>query len=293
MQRKIIYSFILTAFLVLLTACGSDSKPDAGDLPPSESGITLSIACFENEQQEDAYVAHCYVHSVDGNSNPVSGLTFDVSLVINEKEFHRETGNIFSTEPIAFSDHTVDFTRTDVKKTDNLIILPTEETTDPSYLGNWEIAAVNNDLTLVENAFNLESAEDLTYVIGNETRYAFGNSATAHIEYPEETTTSEGEEETGLEGFFYFDIVYDPKLRGETIFLGAHTYGNRIGTAAVLRLELEDGENEDDSEESEEVDDGNSGDGSTGTPGECEEGYFWCSIDEKCMPAGDTTSSCS
>ena len=240
MKRKTIYSFMFVTTLLLLTACGSNSKDNAGDLPPSESGITLSIACFDSSEGEKALISNCYVHAVDGNSNPVSGLTFDVSLVINEKEFHQGTGNILSTEPITFSDHGVNFSRTDVEKTDNLIILPTEETTDVSYLGNWEIAAVNNDLTLAENAFNLETAEDLTYIIGNETRYVNGNSATAHIEYPEETTTSGDEEGTGSEGFFYFDIVYDPALRGETIVLGAHTYGNRMGTAAVIRLELED-----------------------------------------------------
>lgn len=235
MKRITINSFILAASVLFLTACGSDSKSNPEGLSPSETGTTLSIACFENEQVIDVYVAHCYVHAVDGNSNPVSGLTFDVSLVINVKEFHEGTGNIRSTEPITFSDTSVNFSETDVKKTDNLIILPTEETTDVSYLGNWEIGAVNNDLTLLESAFNLETAEDLTYVIGNETRYTLGSSATAHIEYPKDIVTSE----TG-DGLFYFDIVYDPSLRGETIFLGAHTSGNRLGTAAAFIMELED-----------------------------------------------------
>jgi len=245
MKRKTIYSFILSVFLVLLTACGSDSKKNAGDLPPSESGITASISCFEYEQITKAYVAHCYVHAVDGNSNPVSGLSFSVSLVNGVKELNEGTGNILTTDPISFSDDVVNFTQTEVKKTDNLIILPTATTTDPAYLGNWEIAGVSTNLTLAENSFSLETTEDLTYVIGNETRYDLGGSASAHIEYPDDEQTEGDDTGSKLEGFFYFDVVYDPALRGETIFLGAHTFGNRIGTATSMRLELIDEEPED------------------------------------------------
>jgi len=284
MKRKIIYSFLLGVSAMLITACGSNSKDNAGDMPPSESGITASIACFESEQLTKAYVAHCYVHAVDGNSNPVSGLSFAVSLVNGVKVLQEGTGNILTTDPISFSDDVVNFAQTDVKKTDNLIILPTATTTDPTYLGNWEISEVNVNLTLAENSFSLETTEDLTYVIGNETRYDLGGSASAHIEYPDDSNTSGPED---VEGFFYFDVVYDPALRGETIFLGAHTFGNRIGTASAIILELE-GEITPPGENTTVPPDG-----STETPGECGEGYFWCSIDQKCMPSGDTTSSCS
>ncbi|RLF41605.1 MAG: hypothetical protein DRN17_08530, partial [Thermoplasmata archaeon] len=293
--------FILAVSLWLLTGCGSDSKPDAGALPPSESGITSSIACFENTEADTAegkaYVAHCYVHTVDGNSNPVSGYTYNVSLVV-ERKVSSETGNILTTEPITFSDHTVNFINENVRKTDNLIILPTSTTTDPSYLGNWEISAVATDLTLAESAFTLETTEDLVYVIGTETGYFYDPelgsiSASAHIEYP----SGDDDPDTGeeLEGFFYFDIVYDPALRGAQIVVGAHTFGNRIGAARTLILELEDDIIPPDEDDIIPPDENTivPPDGSTGTPGECAEGYFWCSIDEKCMPTGDTTSSCS
>jgi len=237
MKRKIVYSFLLGVSAMLITACGSNSKPDGSDLPPSESGITASMACFDYGQLTKAYVAHCYVHTVDGNSDPVSGLSYNVSLVNNVKESGDGTGNILTTDPISFSDNVVNFAQTDVKKTDNLIILPTSTTTDPRYLGNWGISGVNTSLTLIENSFNLETTEDLTYVIGNETRYDLGDSTSAHIEYPNDSNSSQGTEE--LKGFFYFDVVYDPALRGKTIYLGAHTSGNRIGTALAIRLELD------------------------------------------------------
>ena len=219
--------FLLGLSAILITACGTDSRPDASDLPPSESGIRLSIACFEATEDnrletgeptdEDplasftsAYIARCYVHTVDANSDPVSGLTYDISVVSNVKVAGDRTGTILTTDPITFTDNSGNFIRDDVKKTDNLIIFPTENTTDTTYLGNWQIGAVNSNtnLTLAETSFNLETTGELNYVIGNETRYDLGGSVSAHIEYPPNTTNPiEGEVEA-KEGFFYFYLVY-------------------------------------------------------------------------------------
>lgn len=232
--------FLLGLFAILITACGTNTKPDAGDLPPSESGITLSISCFDGGQLEKEYVANCYVHAVDGNSNPVSGLTYDVSLVNGVKVLKEGSGTISITDPITFSDNRGNFVENEVKRTDNLIILPTVDTTDVTYLGNWQVAGVNNNsnLSLAERSPNLKTTNGLTYVIGSETRYDLGGSASAHVEYPSDTNTTSGDKL----GFFYFDVVYDPELIGETIFIGAHTSGNRMGTATVVLLELEEEE---------------------------------------------------
>jgi len=242
--------FLLGLSAILITACGTNSKPDAGATPPSESGITLSIACFENEQLTDAYVAHCYVHTVDGNSDPVSGLAYDIAVVSNVKVQGTRTGTILTTDPITFSDYSENFVQNDVKKTDSLIIFPTENTTDVTYLGNWQIGAVNShsNLTLAESSFNLETTGELNYIIGNETVYGPYGSASAHIEYPRNTAypteeaLEKGEEVESEEGFFFFDLVYDPGLRNQVVYLGAHTSGNRIGTAQTILLELEEEE---------------------------------------------------
>jgi len=268
--------FLLGVSLFLLTACGSNSKQNASDSPASSRGVTLSMACFEDKNTKVdsgmALVANCYVHSVDGNSKPVTGLKFNVTLVNNLKFSSQGTGNILATNPTTFTDDVTIFSNPilNIAPTDNLIILPTAATTDPSYLGNWEIGAViNNELTLTNRAINLETAEDLSYVIGNETRYGLGTSASAHIVYPENTTGNNdagttSTTETNTDGFFFFDVVYDPSLRGETLFIGAHTSGNRMGTAIAITLKsLEEETNPGDSNST----DGNSTSGGSNDSG--------------------------
>ena len=283
--------FLLGVTALFLTACGSNSKPNASDAPASSRGVTLSMACFEETSTTStsamALVANCYVHSVDGNSNPVTGLKFNVSLVNNLKFSSQETGNIFTTTPTTFTDDVEIFSnpKLNIAPTDNLIILPTATTTDPAYLGNWEIGGVTNELTLTNRAINLESAEDLSYVIGNETRYGLGTSASAHIVYPEDTTGNNdagttSTTETNTDGFFFFDIVYDPALRGETIFVGAHTSGNRMGTAiavALKSLEEETNPGDSNSTDSNSTDDGSNDSGSSTPCGGSTSGSSTCS----------------
>jgi len=239
--------FLMGVTALFLTACGSNSKQNASDAPASSRGVSISMACFEDPKTSTesgmALVANCYIHSVDGSSNPVTGLKFNVSLVNNLKFSSLGTGNILTTTPTTFTDDVTIFSNPslNIAPTDNLIILPTATTTCPSYLGNWEIGAVTNALTLTNRAINLETTEDLSYVIGNETRYGLGTSASAHIIYPEDSKGNndagkDSTTETNTDGFFYFDIVYDHALRGETIFVGAHTTGNRMGTAMAIEL---------------------------------------------------------
>jgi len=55
------------------------------------------------------------------------------------------------------------------------------EITDGAYLGDWEITNVGTELTLANRAFNLESTDGLTYIVGNAQRLLGRDIAVAHI----------------------------------------------------------------------------------------------------------------
>jgi len=244
MTKTIINSLSVATALFFITACGSNTKPDGGDLPPSQSGVSLSISCYQDDGEGDTTdpaagtttptigsKSICVVHTVDGNGEPVSGITYDVSAIANVKarSFGNGTGNILTTEPITFTDNSVNFTVEGVQPNDKLIIFPSPTTTDPSYLGNWKVREVSGTtLTLNGIAYNLETTEELRYVVGNETAYGSFGSGSVHIEFPD---VQPNEDEA--KGVFIFYLVYDPALIGAEIYIGASTSGNRAGAAVA------------------------------------------------------------
>ena len=243
-MKKIFFSsFLFSGLLLLLTGCGSNTKPDGGDLPPSQSGVSLSISCYQ-DSGDSAFGevpstlppggnrAICVVHTVNGNGEPISGVTYNPSVVVNVKASSEGNGNILSTEPITFVDSHVNFTSEDIQPNDKLIIFPSSITTDPSYLGNWKVKAVDGStLTLDGVAYNLETTEELRYVLGNETAYGSYGSGSTHIEFPREQPI-----EDDAKGVFVFYVVYDPALIGEAVYIGASTPGNRVGAAVAYLI---------------------------------------------------------
>lgn len=210
---------------------------------------TLSIV-YETSECDDkrGLIGHYHVHAVDRFSRlPLVGIPVKVSLVngvreISGEKLQKSGGNIRNTTPVSFYDNTINFdTQTNILEGDNLIIFPTENKTDISYLGGWNIDSVGQELTLDGEYTNLINATNLTYIVGNEERLLGGEDgevgilANAHVEMIESVTDTQG--------YAYFDIVFDPALAGHTVSVEAHgdEDGKRVGIAQKEFLRL-DGE---------------------------------------------------
>ncbi len=236
MKRKYIYGMVLAASMLLFSGCGSDSKSNAGDLPQSQIRTSLSIVYVSTEYDENkGMVGHYRVHAVDQNNNPISGLALSMSVINGVKKIggvavQYGTGTISTTEPISFSDYRIPFSQTGVAAGDTLMVLPSASRTDGSYLGDWQITKVDTALTLADRAFNLESTDGLTYIVGNAQRFLGRDIAVAHI------LDANSSGVTDEKGFTNFSVVFDPKLAGHTVVLGAHTTGNRKGIASIESL---------------------------------------------------------
>ena len=236
MMKKSLYTILGMIVSILLTACGSNSKADGGGV---RGQVGLSIAYESTEYDaKRGFIDHYRAHATDANGKAISGLALESSIVngvrkIRNRKLQYVAGGIESSTPITFFDNGIDFSQTDVRVGDNLIVIPSDGKTNPSYLGDWTITKVGSKLTLAEGSFNLESTNGLTYIIGNEQRYlggaGRGRVATAHIERPKGIVTD-------AKGFSYFDVVYDPVLGRHTVALGVHTKGDRKSAGKIAGL---------------------------------------------------------
>jgi hypothetical protein len=216
------------------------------DIPSDGRATSLSISYETSECDETrGIIGHYHIHAVDRFSHvPIVNMPINVSLIngirkINGQKVQLATGTIYNIDPVEFEDKSVNFfTQTKVKVGDNLIILPSEEKTDASYIGGWEIKEVSSYLQFKEYYYNLSDTMNLTYIVGSEKRLLGGENGTTGIlanAHVEKNYTTDND------GYVYFDIVFDPILAGHTVTVEAHgdEDGNRIGIAMKTALRLD------------------------------------------------------
>jgi len=217
-------------------------------LSDNDKTTTLSLVYMKTIAEEGSgkIINRYRVHAVDKKSNqPRVGIPVSMSLISNKKLVHLDgTGSIennnstivFRDSTITVKDKSNNFTNLSIKDEDNLIILPTKERLDASYLGGWTIKTVSdNNLTFKESDVNL-TENNLSYVIGNEVRLVGGQIAVADVvNVNNDTTTDEN-------GYIIFDVTFDPKLAGHTVTLEAHgdIDGKRVGVSQIAILRFDD-----------------------------------------------------
>jgi len=236
MKKTLFYGSVLLSVL-LLSGCGSDDKADGTVVTDGEASMSILQEGILELDVERGCVKAYVVHAVDGDGNPIQGLNVNANVIVNAK-VARSTGTIQTTAPISFSDAGVSFSAAGVVPGDKLIVLPTTTRHHTSYIGDWDIYKVDGDrVELTGTAYNLETTDQLSYVVGNEAAYVSNyGMAVAHVEKSDLNGTTT----TDNDGYAYFDVVYDPILGelGYQVTVGAHSGdGYRMGAAVVDRLD--------------------------------------------------------
>jgi len=207
----------------------------------NEKTTALSLVYMEtiSEAGSGKIINRYRVHAVDKKSNqPRIGIPVTMSLINNAKVIQlNNLGSIDKNDTlVTFIDTTKNFS--EVEKEDNLIILPTENRLDASYLGGWSVEErqTNTKLKLFESDTNLTTTDKLSYIIGDEVRLVGDKISVADVvNLNNDTTTDE-------DGYIIFDVTFDPKLAGHTVTLEAHgdVDGQRVGVSQIVGLRIDD-----------------------------------------------------
>jgi hypothetical protein len=202
------------------------------------SGPVTAISLFyvgSSENEVGAFINTYTIHAVDKYANPArEGVMLFPSLINGVKLVETDsspTGQITAGTPVTFEDSTKNFDAAGITTEDRLIIVPNSLRYAQSYLGGWSIEDVaGSSLTLSEAYFGA-TTDNLSYVIGNESRNLLGDIALASI------TSKTGSYVTDANGNVQFDVTFDPILAGHTVTIAAHAYDtNRTGVATVAGL---------------------------------------------------------
>ena len=235
MKKNIIYSLVCVSTAVLITACGSNDKADGSAGTNIDASMSILMEGIVRLDKTRGCEKLFVVHAVDGNGNPIPNLNVDASIIINNKASGDSVGMLQTTEPITFLDNRYNFNTENVVPGDRVIILPTLDRHDATYTGDWNIHEVQGSSLMLWNAaYNLETTDKLSYIVGNDSIYVPGyGTAVAHVE-KDDTNGTTG---TNSDGYAYFKVVYDLSLIGYPMAVGAHTSTDyRIGAAIIGKL---------------------------------------------------------
>jgi hypothetical protein len=226
-KKHLGYTSILISAL-FIAGCGSNDKVDGNIVTNGDAGMSITPVGVSYDVAKGCEMLF-RAHAVEGNGNPIVGLGVGANVVVNAKVSGTNIGLIQTTTPITFVDNRLNFNTKKIVQNDNLIIIPSINHHDTSYIGDWKIYSVNgSEVTLSGAAYNLETTDQLSYVIGSESVYVAGTTAVAHIEKVDDNGTSS----TNDKGYAYFNLIYDTELVGQPYMVGAHTGdGYRMGAA--------------------------------------------------------------
>lgn len=200
-------------------------------VPTSLSLVYESTTCTDGK-----FVNKYHVHAVDSASNlPKKDISVDISLVNGVKVNHYDSASYSGSLVSAGSQFTFVDTVNDLSPlavNDNIIIFPSVDRTDASYLGGWKVTnLIDGDSVEVDgNYTNVLDTDSLSYVAGNENRLLDRDIVIAHVDKLL-TNTDEN-------GFAYFDVVFDPLLAGHTVAIETHgdDNGHRVGISKKIGL---------------------------------------------------------